>query len=1272
MTSVSGIVVVNENPPFVNGLANLYKYEPFSYQYAPASGTFFSNLVTNSEILSFTTSSSSSIVFQSVSGYQTSYNNAFPFVFELYSNSGTLLGTYSNNFRVNPGRFFPPVAGASNTFFVNEAITPVLFNTSAAMITVFTNPALPPGLSFSNIGGFGTQWSLQGAPIVQTPTTVYQFIGTNSNTSRIVTTTNSITVSPERLRLFTNGSPSLPLSIPGMTVDTFIPIQTFTASFPGAPAFTYQWSSPLPDGLQFTDISGNAISSNVFSFTPSDPSYTLILQGAPSFSAANTFVSSNISNYNVTLGGFQVRPGAVLSNIIPITFSFGETVLFTADPYSNLLYLNVSLNITSNIRFQAATYFSTGQSITNIFSPNLRTDLSISFNAGIQTAFLVSSNGPTYVSTDSFTLRAINNNLVTRDASLTIQTINDFITWSSSTPAINTCYSFIYSRPLTSAKAGYYPYPIQFTGISAAGQPVTYSASGFNGTNISITSNTLTGTPLVTQTLANAIVTATASNTGAFNTRNILYEVLDDVIDLSSTPGFPVNFRQNVAITPVQLRATTLSGRLVASYIGSAFPSGVTVSPVGKITGTPTSDISGAYSIIASTGLKSQTFTISYSMVPDTVLFLIDPDQFVIPPGSNVPSNMKYTIRSFSGTPTSNAVITPGNPTQFGIFMDTNGTFSGTMSTNVIPNTVVPQFPQRVTFNVSAQAGAASGDTTFYISALNANGARQYITAGTPASCNVLYYSIPTNLSNAPQSVIDSNYTNWFSGLMASTGYRATDVAVRYIDTSQTTVLVCTNNGTNGFVSRCTDGINFSNISIPSNSIFLKTVNVSNDLWAAAGVISGVPYLFLSSNDGVAWSSNVVPNLQTRAGTSTPYETYGLSIARVGGTNNVILGGGQYNTGGNETVVLATTSPVAFTSRSTLIKGEFAGSLSPLSTQQLYYGSEYYLTASGAPATFIPSPTMRGITTGSPFPIPGEFNFFCYDVRQAASNLFVATGVHNYGSGYVPEVRVSSNIFGIYSVTDLSSGTLFPASATPPKPNIGYGPVFSDASYVYVPVTTGGTTDLYRHLLQAPPLTNWISVSSSLGNVNITEAARSTFVTDSNCAPFVNFAGDPNAPVPFFTAPTQTDYLFYQYLQIDPITVTAQAGVGGGNLFLLATILPPGFAFDGATGIISGIPTQLGSQVLQIDAYDTSWNTFTSLNFNFNVLIPRFIHKQNGAGAYTSLLRQYTQVNAAQNSRDIRVLPTEERNQGAFAAPDGTDVTTQIVDPRCFDPKVCK
>jgi len=362
---------------------------------------------------------------------------------------------------------------------------------------------------------------------------------------------------------------------------------------------------------------------------------------------------------------------------------------------------------------------------------------------------------------------------------------------------------------------------------------------------------------------------------------------------------------------------------------------------------------------------------------------------------------------------------------------------------------------------------------------------------------------------------------------------------------------------------------------------------------------------------------------------------------------------------------------VTFTSRSTVMKGEFAGALSPLSTQQLYYGSEYYLTACGAPNTFIPSPTMRGITTGSPFPIPGEFNFFCYDVRQAASNLFVATGVHNYGSGYVPEVRVSSNIFGIYSVTNLSSGTLFPASATPPKPNIGYGPAFTDASYVYMPVTSGVTTRLYRHPLQAPPLTNWISVSSSLGNVNITETSRTTFVTDSNCAPFVDFGGDPSFPVPFFTAPTQTEYLFYQYLEIDPITVTAQAGVGGGNIFLLADDLPPGFSFDGVTGIITGIPTQLGPQTLQVHAHDVSWNTYATLNFNFNVLIPRFIHKQNGAGAYTSLLRQYTQVNAAQNSRDIRVLPTEERNQGAFAAPDGTDVTTKTVDPKCFDPNAC-
>jgi hypothetical protein len=97
--------------------------------------------------------------------------------------------------------------------------------------------------------------------------------------------------------------------------------------------------------------------------------------------------------------------------------------------------------------------------------------------------------------------------------------------------------------------------------------------------------------------------------------------------------------------------------------------------------------------------------------------------------------------------------------------------------------------------------------------------------------------------------------------------------------------------------------------------------------------------------------------------------------------------------------------------------------------------------------------------------------------------------------------------------------------------------------------------------------------------------------------------------------------------------------------------------FDPLTNTISGKAASIGNFATRVYTKDNNGVTLT--NFSFTVDVPRVIRKQDGAGAYTYLLKQYTEVLGAQNARDSRVLPSQERMLGEFMSPPAPDVITQ-------------
>ncbi len=140
--------------------------------------------------------------------------------------------------------------------------------------------------------------------------------------------------------------------------------------------------------------------------------------------------------------------------------------------------------------------------------------------------------------------------------------------------------------------------------------------------------------------------------------------------------------------------------------------------------------------------------------------------------------------------------------------------------------------------------------------------------------------------------------------------------------------------------------------------------------------------------------------------------------------------------------------------------------------------------------------------------------------------------------------------------------------------------------------------------------------------------------------------------------------IFYQYLPITPITFAA-TGTGQVSYLIDGADLPRGLRFDPVTVTISGTPVILGDDTITMYAKDD--NGISAFVLRTSTLVPRIVKQQTSAGAYTSLVRQYTEVNAAQNSINNIVYPNQEQKLGQFAAPEAPDTTKYTFDP-CCDP----
>ena len=79
----------------------------------------------------------------------------------------------------------------------------------------------------------------------------------------------------------------------------------------------------------------------------------------------------------------------------------------------------------------------------------------------------------------------------------------------------------------------------------------------------------------------------------------------------------------------------------------------------------------------------------------------------------------------------------------------------------------------------------------------------------------------------------------------------------------------------------------------------------------------------------------------------------------------------------------------------------------------------------------------------------------------------------------------------------------------------------------------------------------------------------------------------------------------------------------------------------------------------------TAFIPATRTTITFNSVIPYFTKPQLGASAYTAILREYVEANAAHNAVNNVVYPVEDQLAGPFMGPQAPDVVTQSNCPKC-------
>ena len=1273
--------------PFGSNTLPTFLYEPFSYTISNPPPGAYTLTTSNTPGIppGYITNNGSNVVFATSSNGMNIGTEVFTITAK--DVSGNTVGISSNTVTIGAGRFLDAsgvsYAGRTFSFFKSEPITPITLVAPFAIAVPTSVPTLPPGLTYTAVAS--NIYTITGAPLVTVPQSNYLVIGkaTGANIGKIVTSQFGLSVSNERILLNLSGAPI----VSPMTVGTPISQRILTAAYPPYPSggtLRYSWFG-LPDGIVVKDNVGTTKTSP---FTPTDLSSTLVIAGTPTITAANAYRDAGISSNVVTFTATRTLPLPQISNSEAVTFAFGETVLFDT-PSVPTFYSGVTLDPSATF-FRAQTYFGSASPISNIFSPDLRSDLSINFVAAEGRGYLTGTPNTT-TGTASYIIRAINSNAISRDLSVPITVTADSVTFvSPPTPAVDVCYNFVLSRPSALALAGYYPSNIQFQATAASGNPVTFSAPALAGTGLSlsnISSNTvqLVGIPDTITPLTTVTVTASATGTPATATRDISLSVVNDVITISDISSSLLSFVQNRAITPIQFSATTLSERPVFSFSSANVPSGITLSSTGLLSGAPTEPTVGpsTFTVTATTGFASQNKVFTYNTVQDNVLVVL-PEPVTVPA---VFSNVEFDIIAYSGSEgkfsSDPIIVAPAQSTSATVTATMPNFLSGNFSS-------VPVLAPEYRFNVVGEAGAFSSSTL--VKAVVSS--PPTIQHSTIIASSIVLLQSPTT-PDAPVPNVSGNVSVSVDTPITFSNISTADVTATGPSSWSTTYSFSNVEGMGYDLARN------SNVYI---AVLGSNIIRSEDYGNTWSQVPSSNITTASNVYGMQYSG--LPNPLTpgplRIRFANP--TFG-AITSDGTSNWWAMGVGTVDTSG------VVWDPICVVRKSTdngqtwtdvsLSSGMVSSSI--LLSNKLHY-NQGRLFYTGRQATVV------GIQSNA---------FYYADVSNLTTWVRPLTTLGIDGS--ITALAFSNST--AFAAGDDSNGTATFVSTNNgtnwspgTNPNPGPGIIttayqYADAFQKYGYWFLGGISNGFGFLQSSSNLTTWQSRGGSIGTYSATTENGITWISAGSGSPVQSTQwsndgtlvsgptittslntgvevkrlysdttvtpSDPTLTLSLiydtsgigFVSPTQTQYTNWQFVPIPTIPVEATVTTPDAFLYYYAAGLPRGLTLNlDASGIeasITGTSSQFNDAFQRVSLYAAGGGKVASLSLGMRTILPTVQKQQTSAGAWTSLVRQYTVVNAAQNSVNGRTLPSTEPPLGEFTRPEPPDSVSAEGNPNC-------
>ena len=1202
-TTIFPFVILPTPTISTTGLSTtLYKYEPFSMTFtlqSPTTLTLQYNSSSSTLQPLFTRVSSTSLVFSGT--FQTASTTPYSLIVKAIDSGGTVYDSISLSLTVNGGRFFPPAPGQNYQLYQYENISNTLgsnpvFYSALSIDNIFSIPSLPIGTSFSNVNS--NTYCLRGTPTIATSQSNFQIFGSNSTNGKIISTTVSMRVNGQIVRL----APTSALAS-GLVVGRAITPISFTSVLPTtiyAFSFQYGWD-PLPDGLVFKDINSNVVGQG---FSPTDSNLTITLSGTPTSAGAALLASS--PTYQVRLMGLRTdQTGTQIRGYSVISFSFSETLILTST-VSSSLYESLPLTST-DVTVTPATYFYSGT------YPTISSLVASSLPAGLSLQHVGSNyyltGTPSTPGTASYTITAVNTNGTQGSIQITIPINADTPTFLSPTPTDGTSVTLIVSRPMSLEFSD----GIVFSATSpltSTAHPIVYSSS-FDFAAYGLTVNRsgttfkVSGTPTVSA--GSQVVTITATDyIGKTATTTIYFTINQDSF---TWPSYTPIYYQNRLITPYQINVSTTSERSIQMFSSLDAPDGVFVSPGGLISGTPTIGNSGVFSVTATTGYTTASHLYSFTIIPDNFLTVQVNDS---DPFTTIFSNIYFKSILYSSdtviTPTYTVSLYPIQSPTATVSLSPSGNLSGNFST-VSPYSVYLA-------DVNAVYGSFDITTPSQLCFTFSNVASPlliaaYIENGTGLSkvrntSSYVFRSVTdgTKLSNA-QSWIDSGVDASTDTYYGNGGSDISAIGSNFV-ASSTTVLY---SGTYNYIT--------NNFTWPSSLIY----NVGLQITCVG-------------NDGInKWISF-----------SPSYPGYFNVYTKTTG--------GSWSSG-SATVNASTTAPTC-----------------------IQYMSSYFVGANGTYSMRAQSPFTSWNATNLGFNVT---KIIAVDTTLIAVGRGISTST-NAGGAWVRQNFTTPSIIYSGTIKDIAyaGGTwvICGIDSTLTNSFIAYGPSLTEWTLYTPPVTdtwsalnfngnawtfTGSSSLLYLDAGPWPTQTTVVTSSSGIVNKLI-----SGLFSNGPAVPKTVFI--PRNSVLSYTSPTQTNFVLYQYV---PYSFTFGAVPTTNFIYYYSDNIPIGFQFlldsAGTIATLTGISPIAGTQSVTVYA-KTATSTALRFTIGLQTVLPFFVNPQSGASAYTAILRNEVEANAAQNARDNKTYPQVDALAGPFMGPRAPDVITA---PNCLL-KLCK